>query len=51
VNKACADIDPVFAGIPMLNFPYSEMPLIGMNNLQQFLKANYEVMEKQMSVC
>lgn len=51
VNKACADIDPVFAGIPMLNFPYSEMPLIGIKNLQEFLKVNKEVMETQMSVC
>jgi len=51
VDKSCAEIDPVFAGIPMLNFPYSETPLIGMNNLQQFLKANKEVLEKQISVC
>jgi len=50
-NKSCAQIDPVFAGIPMLNFPYSETPLIGTNNLQHFLKANEEVLEKQITVC
>ena len=50
-NKSCAQIDPVFAGIPMLNFPYSETPLIGINSLQQFLKANEEVLEKQITVC
>ena len=51
VNKACADIDPVFAGIPMINFPYSETPLIGITTLQEFLKANEKVFENQMGVC
>lgn len=42
-GQSCADIDPVLADIPMLNFPYSETPLIGMNSLLQFLEANKEV--------
>lgn len=50
-NTSCAAIDPVFSGIPMVNFPWSEKPLIGMNSLQQFLKANEAVFENQMSVC
>lgn len=50
-NKSCAQIDPAFAGIPMLNFPYSETPLIGIKSLQQFLKANEEVLEKQIIAC
>jgi arsenite-transporting ATPase len=50
-NTSCAAVAPVFDGIPMINFPYSEKPLIGINSLQEFLKANEEVLEKQMSVC
>jgi arsenite/tail-anchored protein-transporting ATPase len=50
-NKSCAQIDPAFTGIPMLNFPYSETPLIGIKSLQQFLKANEEVLEKQIIAC
>lgn len=50
-RDSCAAIDPVFSGIPMLNFPYSETPLIGMTNLQRFLKTNEEEMENQMSAC
>lgn len=50
-NSSCAAIDPVFSGIPALNFPWSEKPLIGMNSLQEFLKANEAVFENQMSLC
>lgn len=51
VDRSCAAIDPVFSGIPMLNFPFSETPLIGLDNLQQFLKNNAAVIESQMAVC
>ena len=50
-NKSCAEIDPLFGAIPMLNFPYSETPLIGVHNLQRFLGANEEVLEKQTTLC
>jgi arsenite/tail-anchored protein-transporting ATPase len=50
-DRPCADIDPVFADIPMLNFPYSETPLIGMDNLQQFLQMNQAIIEDQIVVC
>lgn len=51
INRSCADIHPVFAGIPMLNFPYSETPLIGMDNLLHFLKLHQAVIENQIDVC
>ena len=50
-DSACADIDHAFANIPMLNFPYSETPLIGIDNLQKFLKLNDELVGEQLSVC
>ncbi len=51
VSKSCAEIDSVFAEIPMLNFPYSETPLIGMSSLKQFLAANADVLETQLNMC
>jgi len=50
-NKSCANIDPVFTGIPMLNFPYSDSPLIGISNLKDFLKTNEEIVEKHLNAC
>ena len=50
-NKSCANIDPVFTGIPMLNFPYSASPLIGISNLEDFLKTNEEIVEKHLNAC
>ena len=50
-NKSCANIDPVFTGIPMLNFPYSDSPLIGISNLEDFLKTNEEIVEKHLNAC
>jgi len=47
-DRACVAIDPVFAGIPMLNFPYSERPLIGSKNLKEFLKVNEGAIAKQL---
>jgi arsenite-transporting ATPase len=51
MNGSCADIHETFTGIPMINFPYSETPLIGINNLQEFLRINDDQLEKQLNVC
>ena len=50
-DSSCAEIDQVFEKIPMLNFPYSETPLIGIDSLQDFLKANDDVVGEQLKVC
>jgi arsenite/tail-anchored protein-transporting ATPase len=51
VHKSCADIDPLFADIPMLNVPYSETPLIGTANLERFLNANQDIIGKNLPGC
>ncbi|MGD8229721.1 MAG: ArsA family ATPase [Desulfobacteraceae bacterium] len=50
-DSSCAEIDEVFENIPMLNFPYSETPLIGIDTLQKFLKANDDLVGQQLNVC
>jgi arsenite-transporting ATPase len=50
-NASCAAIDPMFDGIPLQHFPYSETPLIGISNLQQFLKKNEGFLEKEIGIC
>ena len=45
------DIDKAFVNSPILNFPHSKTPLIGINNLQQFLKMNGDQLEKQLNAC
>jgi arsenite-transporting ATPase len=50
-DSSCAEIDEVFENIPMLNFPYSETPLIGIDSLQKFLKANDDLVSQQLNVC
>jgi hypothetical protein len=50
LDSSFEDINEVFAGIPMINFPYSETPLIGIHNLQEFLKTNGDHLEKQLSI-
>jgi arsenite-transporting ATPase len=50
-DSSCAEIDGVFENIPTLNFPYSETPLIGIDTLQKFLKANDDLVGKQLDVC
>ena len=50
-NSICTAINQTFADIPMLNFPYSETPLIGLSTLEQFLERNGDVVEKQLNVC
>ena len=51
IDSSCAVSDDALANIPMLNFPYSETPLIGIDILQQFLKTNEDQLEKQLNVC
>ncbi len=51
VNESCAQIDPVFAHVPMISFPYSDTPPIGMQALQDYLRANQAEMEDQLNVC
>ena len=51
IDSSCAVFDDALANIPMLNFPYSETPLIGIDVLQQFLKTNDDQLEKQLNVC
>ena len=48
IDSSCTDFNEVFTDIPMLNFPYSETPLIGIDNLQRFLRMNDDQFEKQL---
>jgi arsenite-transporting ATPase len=48
IDSSCADFDDAFSNISMLNFPYSETPLIGIDILQQFIKMNDDQLEKQL---
>jgi hypothetical protein len=48
IDSSCTDFNDAFSNIPMLNFPYSETPLIGINNLQRFLEMNDDQLEKQL---
>jgi len=50
-DSSCAEIENIFADIPMLSFPYSETPLIGYANLERYLKKNANQVEKQLEVC
>jgi arsenite-transporting ATPase len=51
LNGSCADIDPAFADTPMLNLPFSETPLIGIQQLQRYLQANENEVQNQMNIC
>lgn len=51
VNESCADIDPVFADIPSIHFPLSDTPLIGIQQLQRYLRANESEVQNQLNVC
>ncbi|MBD3319491.1 MAG: AAA family ATPase [Chitinivibrionales bacterium] len=50
-NESCAEIDPVFADIPSLNFPLSDTPLIGIQQLQRYLQANESEVRRRLNVC
>ena len=50
-DSSCAEIDEVFENLPMLNFPYSEVPLIGIDSLREFLKANEDLVGEQLNAC
>jgi len=47
--SSCDDINTTFSDIPICQCPYSETPLIGLTNLEQFLKANDSVLEEQVN--
>jgi arsenite-transporting ATPase len=51
MNSVCIEINRAFTGYPMLNFPRSETPLIGIETLSRFLEINTEAVEKQLNVC
>ena len=51
LNPVCVEINKAFAGYPMLNFPRSETPLIGIETLNKFLEMNTEAVEEQLNVC
>lgn len=51
VNESCAQVDPVFAHIPTISFPFSDTPLIGMKALKDYLRENQQEMETQLKVC
>ncbi|MFP3911738.1 MAG: ArsA family ATPase [Desulfobacteraceae bacterium] len=51
VNGTCAQVDPVFSSIPMISFPLSDTPLIGMKALEDYLRENQQEMETQLQVC
>jgi arsenite-transporting ATPase len=50
-DTECALIDPAMQGLPMLNFPHSETPLIGYDTLRRFLRQNDELVGKQLAGC
>ena len=50
-DSVCTAINQTFADIPMLNFPYSETPLIGLSTLEHFLEKNGDVVENQLNAC
>jgi len=48
IDSTGNDLNKAFAEIPMINFPYSEIPLIGYDILRQYLKNNDNLVEKQL---
>jgi len=48
-NSSSDDINTTFSDIPICQCPYSETQLIGLTNLEQFLKANDSVLEEQVN--
>ncbi len=48
MDSAGDELNKALAEIPMINFPYSETPLIGYDVLRQYLKNNDNLVEKQL---
>ncbi|MEA3427881.1 MAG: ArsA family ATPase [Thermodesulfobacteriota bacterium] len=48
IDSAGGELNKELSEIPMINFPYSETPLIGYNVLRQYLKNNDSLVEKQL---
>jgi len=49
LHSSCDDINTTFSDIPLCQCPWSETPLIGLTNLEQFLKENDSVLEEQVN--
>lgn len=47
MDSAGGDLNKAFAEIPVINFPFSETPLIGYDVLRQYLKNNDSMVENQ----
>jgi len=48
-GSSCDDISNAFADTPMCECPYSETPLIGIKNLDEFLKVNADVVAEHVN--
>ncbi len=48
-SSSCDEINNAFAGTPICECPYSETPLIGINNLEEFLKVNADVVAEHVN--
>jgi arsenite-transporting ATPase len=48
-NSSCDDITKTFPSIPLCQCPQSETQLIGLRNLEQFLRANDSMLEEQVN--
>jgi arsenite-transporting ATPase len=48
MGSAGDELNKVFAEIPVINFPFSEKPLIGYDVLRQYLKNNDSMVENQL---
>lgn len=50
-EASCAHLDKPFLKTPVVGFPYSERPLIGLEALTRFLEENSETMQQQLNIC
>ena len=50
MDSAGNELNKALAEIPMINFPYSETPLIGYDILRQYLKNSENLVEKQLDL-
>jgi arsenite/tail-anchored protein-transporting ATPase len=48
-GSSCYNINKAFTAIPIHKCPYSEMPLISIRNLHDFLKLNHNLVEEQVN--
>lgn len=50
-DAACLEIDGLFAHIPRIAFPNADMPLVGIKNIEIFLRQHRKVFERHYNVC